>query len=238
MKRFLALFLSFCLIVNIGVVGFATGGQSNVSERAADEVVESTQVSYALDGSTVVETTRFIDFDNKPVTMRRTVNVNGSGELICTKNGTSEKFNLQNQDYQLFLKLATSPSTLATRGATVGSDVTGSQFKHVYVSTLNYTIETSVIEQIIVAGGSFAAGLVISALGLPGGIAVSAGSTIYSISTAISPSKMDIKQDLYEVHFSYDNAYYTHCYHETLKSYDSGGHLIDTTMMYLQAVGG
>lgn len=42
----------------------------------------------------------------------------------------------------------------------------------------------------------------------------------------------------YEVHFAYDNSYYTHCYHDILYSYDSGGHLMDTTKSYHQAVGG
>ena len=30
----------------------------------------------------------------------------------------------------------------------------------------------------------------------------------------------------------------THCYHDILYSYDSGGHLMDTTKSYHQAVGG
>lgn len=49
---------------------------------------------------------------------------------------------------------------------------------------------------------------------------------------------MIVNQTLYEVHFSYDDMYYTHCYHEVMKSYDTGGHLIDTTVMYKQAIGG
>lgn len=34
------------------------------------------------------------------------------------------------------------------------------------------------------------------------------------------------------------NSYYTYCYHDILYSYDSGGHLMDTTKSYHQAVGG
>lgn len=34
------------------------------------------------------------------------------------------------------------------------------------------------------------------------------------------------------------NSYYTHCYHDILYSYDSGGHLMDTAKSYHQAVGG
>ena len=46
------------------------------------------------------------------------------------------------------------------------------------------------------------------------------------------------KLTAYEVHFAYDNSYYTHCYHDILYSYDSSGHLVDTTKSYHQAVGG
>ena len=86
--------------------------------------------------------------------------------------------------------------------------------------------------------GENAAGTVVSALNVPAGVAVSIGSYIYGAIGTLSPAKMVVNQTLYEVHFSYDDMYYTHCYHEVMKSYDTGGHLIDTTVMYKQAIGG
>ena len=78
----------------------------------------------------------------------------------------------------------------------------------------------------------------ITGLHLPGSTAVTVGSFLVSVVLATSPSKVVINQSLYEVHFAYDNSYYTHCYHDILYSYDSGGHLMDTTKSYHQAVGG
>ena len=83
-----------------------------------------------------------------------------------------------------------------------------------------------------------AAGIIVSALNVPAGVAVSIGSYIYGAIGTLSPAKMIVNQTLYEVHFSYDDMYYTHCYHEVMKSYDTGGHLIDRTVMYKQAIGG
>ena len=42
----------------------------------------------------------------------------------------------------------------------------------------------------------------------------------------------------HEVLFSYDNSYYTHCYHQTVKEYKSNGSLIRSKTDYYQAIGG
>ncbi len=89
-----------------------------------------------------------------------------------------------------------------------------------------------------IGGVETAASLLITGLHLPGSTAVTVGSFLVSVVLATSPSKVVINQSLYEVHFAYDNSYYTHCYHDILYSYDSGGHLMDTTKSYHQAVGG
>jgi len=100
------------------------------------------------------------------------------------------------------------------------------------------TIDNTAIAQIEIGGVETAASLLITGLHLPGSTAVTVGSFLVSVVLATSPSKVVINQSLYEVHFAYDNSYYTHCYHDILYSYDSGGHLMDTTKSYHQAVGG
>lgn len=76
------------------------------------------------------------------------------------------------------------------------------------------------------------------AFGLPGATAVAIGSLLYTVISALSPYKVVVSQKLYEVFFSYDNVYYTHCYHEILQSYDTGNHLIETRTEFHQAVDG
>lgn len=62
------------------------------------------------------------------------------------------------------------------RRATVGSDVTGSQYKHIFVSNLSYTIDNTAIAQIEIGGVETAASLLITGLHLPGSTAVTVGS--------------------------------------------------------------
>lgn len=47
----------------------------------------------------------------------------------------------------------------SNKGATVGSDVTGSQYKHIFVSNLSYTIDNTAIAQIEIGGVETAASL-------------------------------------------------------------------------------
>lgn len=204
-------------------------------ENLVATVARTVQVSYKIDKNTIIEVTRFTDIDGQNVTLNRSVK---EDDLSIRKPKKRKKSKLTNQSYDVFLKLATSKSMPQTRGATVGSDVTGSQYKHIFVSNLSYTIDNTAIAQIEIGGVETAASLLITGLHLPGSTAVTVGSFLVSVVLATSPSKVVINQSLYEVHFAYDNSYYTHCYHDILYSYDSGGHLMDTTKSYHQAVGG
>ena len=53
-----------------------------------------------------------------------------------------------------------------------------------------------------------------------------------------TPYKMTISSSTYEVHFKYDNVYYTHCYHQAVKQYDSAERITDSYTDYYQSVGG
>lgn len=117
-------------------------------ENLVATVARTVQVSYKIDKNTIIEVTRFTDIDGQNVTLNRSVKEDGTGELVYTKAQKTKKSKLTNQSYDVFLKLATSKSMPQTRGATVGSDVTGSQYKHIFVSTLSYTIDNTAIAQI------------------------------------------------------------------------------------------
>lgn len=117
-------------------------------ENLVATVARTVQVSYKIDKNTIIEVTRFTDIDGQNVTLNRSVKEDGTGELVYTKAQKTKKSKLTNQSYDVFLKLATSKSMPQTRGATVGSDVTGSQYKHIFVSNLSYTIDNTAIAQI------------------------------------------------------------------------------------------
>ncbi|CUM98279.1 Tat pathway signal sequence [Faecalibacterium prausnitzii] len=119
-------------------------------ENLVATVARTVQVSYKIDKNTIIEVTRFTDIDGQNVTLNRSVKEDGTGELVYTKAQKTKKSKLTNQSYDVFLKLATSKSMPQTRGATVGSDVTGSQYKHIFVSNLSYTIDNTAIAQITI----------------------------------------------------------------------------------------
>lgn len=121
-------------------------------ENLVATVARTVQVSYKIDKNTIIEVTRFTDIDGQNVTLNRSVKEDGTGELVYTKAQKTKKSKLTNQSYDVFLKLATSKSMPQTRGATVGSDVTGSQYKHIFVSNLSYTIDNTAIAQIGICG--------------------------------------------------------------------------------------
>ena len=231
-KKGITLFLVMVIFVqSSSIVAFAQS--SGLSES----------IHYSMNGSDVVENLEFTDTDGIRVYMNRVIHTDGTAEFTTIKDGKSSVEHLTNHDYNVFYSLA-NPAVNEVGKRTYNSalgrsrDLTGSQYKHVYISSDNYTITNTAVQQIIVGGASTAAGLIISALGLPGGTALAIGTFIYTIAAAVSPYKMVVNQKLYEVYFSYDNVYYTHCYHETIKSYDTGNHLIDTRTEYHQSVGG
>lgn len=147
--RFLAgvLIMAICVTTWLPVSFAAEKGATVTStESLVASIGRTMQVSYKMDGSTIIEVTRFTDVDGQNVIMNRSVKKDGTGELVYTKAQKVQKVSLANQDYDVFLKLATSKSAPQTRSATVGSDVTGSQYKHVFVSNLSYTIDNSAMK--------------------------------------------------------------------------------------------
>ncbi|MDK2807940.1 MAG: hypothetical protein PWP24_674 [Clostridiales bacterium] len=58
---------------------------------------------------------------------------------------------------------------------------------------------------------------------------ISNNGTIYSVT---------VNEQIYEVYFKADNVYYTHCYHEAIYSFDSGGHILSITTNKYERVGG
>ncbi len=228
----MSLLLIVSLLVQAGsIVTFAQS--TNLSES----------INYSMNGSDVIEKMEFTDTDGSRVYMNRVIHTDGTAEFTTVKNGKSTIEYLSNHDYNVFYALA-NPTNKKTDKVTHNDellrsgDLTGSQYKHVYISSSNYTITNTAIQQIVVGGASTAAGIIIGALGLPGGTALAIGAFVYTVCAALTPYKMVISQKLYEVYFSYDNVYYTHCYHEVIKSYDTGNHLIDTRTEYHQSVGG
>ena len=130
---------------------------------------------------------------------------------------------------------------LAQIPALTGSEVTGSQFKHRYVGTsATDTVYASDLRKCKKA--SDVASILATAWGsTPAAVISSTASFIFDQMLQSMSSdcyKVTISSITYEVLFSYDNSYYTHCYHQTVKEYKSNGSLIRSKTDYYQAIGG
>lgn len=235
-KKILAVFCAL-LIFSLTPLS-ALASESSLSALSFNNALSSINVTYSKDGNTIIETTTLIDTDGEAATISRTINPDGTGRLITHKGNSQTETNLQGQDYTAFEKIADAKPIVQTRSGTVGKDITGSQYKHVKLGSTSSTINNSTIDQIKVNGVTFLVSTLIGLLNTPAGVAAGLASYIYSSILSLSPAKMVISQTSYEVRFTYDNEYYIHCYHQTCKSYDASGKLIDTTTYYNQAIGG
>lgn len=232
-RNYVSVILAIIITVFAPFSVFAETTAISMSQVAIN-VMESLQVNYRFSGDTVIEISSFLDIDNERVEMWRSVEKDGSGELIYKKSGESISTELSNQDYDLFVKLVNAPPTKQIRGGTIGSEINGSQYKHLHISSEMGTIDNSALSQIYANGVGTGASIIVGLINVPAGIAIAIASFIYGSLRALSPSKVIINQAAYEVLFTHDNVYYTHCYHQIVRAYDSGGHLVDTTSVLTQ----
>lgn len=186
-------------------------------------------VSYRMDGENVVETIFFPD-----ATMVRTIAPNGVMTIKTTEGGSVSTTRLK-ADYSLYKKIYESQYSTAT----LGSDVTGSQYKHRYVGTPGPVTITK--DEVVQCRN--AATLAKKILGKSSVSALVAFSVAeYMLKKAVDTTtyeKVVVNSLTYEVLFAHDNSYYTHCYHQTMSYYNTGAStpfLTDTD--YYQAVGG
>ena len=83
--RFLAgvLIMAICVTTWLPVSFAAEKGATVTStESLVASIGRTMQVSYKMDGSTIIEVTRFTDVDGQNVIMNRSVKKDGTGELV------------------------------------------------------------------------------------------------------------------------------------------------------------
>lgn len=176
----------------------------------------------------------------------RTVHPNDVMDIVVVGASGESTTSTARSDYSLFYEIYQDQQNykngqLAQIPALTGSDVTGSQFKHRYVGTsATDTVYASDLRKCKKA--SDVASILATAWGsTPAAVISSTASFIFDQMLQSMSSdcyKVTISSITYEVLFSYDNSYYTHCYHQTVKEYKSNGSLIRSKTDYYQAIGG
>lgn len=176
----------------------------------------------------------------------RTVHPNDVMDIVVVGASGESTTSTARSDYSLFYEIYQDQQNykngqLAQIPALTGSEVTGSQFKHRYVGTsATDTVYASDLRKCKKA--SDVASILATAWGsTPAAVISSTASFIFDQMLQSMSSdcyKVTISSITYEVLFSYDNSYYTHCYHQTVKEYKSNGSLIRSKTDYYQAIGG
>lgn len=251
-KKIVAVLLFFTLMSPTQSI-YASDLDNNGVQLEYDKVVqvlEDAEVTYSIhiDGS-VEEKVTFQDTQGNVENASKTVYPDGSFKTVLIhSDGKIEVFNGFGADYEVFLKLSNNEVIIQRdednhdESAIIpfGSDVIGSQFKHVYIgSPGSSTIYGSEFNKSITTA-SFAALLYSHIPAAPYAAIVGiAGATLgYINAMSDKPYKIVTYSYTYEVLFSYDNGYYIHCYHTSSYIYDSSNALISSIHDYYQAIGG
>lgn len=167
----------------------------------------------------------------------RIVTRDGTSILEIIFNGETKRY-INSVDYTIFFNAASDYILGLNRHriSLRGSDLTGPNYKHVFVGETTRTYYDSDWDATALSATLYAA--FAGMFGLPyAGIATLVTIAIPLITT-YDPYKLVVNSGTYEVKFTYDNVYYTHCYHLVLKCYGSGNHLLETGRDYYQSVGG
>ena len=216
-------------------------------------------VSYSMNGKDVVDQLTIRDGGITRIT--RTVHPNDVMDIVVVGASGESTTSTARSDYSLFYEIYQDQQNykngqLAQIPALTGSEVTGSQFKHRYVGTsatdtvyasdfrnfYNFFYVVYASDMRTCKKASDVASILATAWGsTPAAVISSTASFIFDQMLQSMSSdcyKVTISSITYEVLFSYDNSYYTHCYHQTVKEYKSNGSLIRSKTDYYQAIGG
>lgn len=204
--------------------------------NAMEKPVDSCKVTYSMDGDTVIEKTEWIEYAN--MVSYRYVYPDGSGLLkMCVDNIEKTAF-LSNMNYDLFLSWVQHAPTVCedeneTHISTLNDDVTGSQYKHVYISSHTETYSNAALKY----WSSFSETYWELSLGfgdLPSMVLSSLARLAVDVVGRNTPEKLDVRVYYYEVRFSFDDGYYCHCYHMQCQSTNPNASYWD----YQQTIGG
>lgn len=235
-RRLLVALLVISLCANTSFQVFATQAESENTNHKMDSINQySCYSEYNYIGSSIQEIS-YIQIDDIQFTSKRLIDEDGSFVMEISDGVTNNVVYGQN-DFQMFKSITDEYILRNNSVMLLGSDLTGSQYKHNYLgSSGTKVIDSAQISKI--ANATAAYSLLASIFSLPAAVLTGAASLLLSEIDRNSPDKVVITSYTYEIVTSYDNTYLFHCYHQTIKSYDSGGHYLGSKTDYIQVIGG
>lgn len=228
-KIFMSLICIFSILINYNFVyGYEVSDHLVSNNR--DIVISRV---YIFDEDTIEER-QVIRLDNDLIFLNLIIYPNNT-YIATIKDDKGRTRELTGRySFDSFKVIAEEYTSSLSRGK---KDIAGKQYKHQKIGVNSFTVDREEVLNL----GNFAIDVVVSVLAN-----LNAGSTAYvaMVSRYIlnslmsgEPDYVEVDVTTYEVLLTYDNSYYTHCYHSVIKAYKYGK-LINTTKDYTQVVGG
>lgn len=229
MKRMRRL-VCMCIVMVICILNL------NVSYAESRSNTDGIHVVYYEEGNAIVEKTTWDGLDGQVL---RYVLPDGTGRVVYKRGGqiVSEKF-ISDADYTLYEEWLKKAPILKRDGIvdlprTRGKEITGSQYKHVYIASTEKTYYKSDMD----VWKTFAdvyADISVDMVNIPSIVLSGFVKVIVNKTIDNTPEKLVVKTSAYEVWHTYDNSYYIHCYHMDCNSVNPTSSYKD----YSQAIGG
>lgn len=231
-------FLSLLLIIAISLLSsFPIHAEEPHSDyQQVHSPIKS--ISYTINASTIHEYALF-EFNGKEIEWNRIIEPNGHfSAVIKSSSECHTTQGLCNYEEiksiaEAYIKAYTDISPLR------GSEVSGSNLKHLKLGTTTSTLTHSDIVKVggLVQGSASLLVAYFASAGFGATVAGTLATLAWTNLTSDFPEKVIYQSTAYEVRFISDNNYYIHCYHITAKAYENGS-VKETVHDYTQAIGG
>ena len=204
------------------------------SEQHGEKASIVCRLNYVFDENTqnIIESGIIVIGDEK-INIETIVRKNGDSKLTISEGNFCEVKNIQ-LDYDLYTKLYRESRTFKLQGCNISKK----NFKHLKLGTTSFTIDSSDFSKMSSAANAFS--VIVGKIKHPlASSAAGIASTVSAVTgmMSIGADKIVVKSTSNEVRFKSDNNYYTHCYHDIIKSYKNGK-CTSTKRTYYQSNGG
>lgn len=224
------------LCVGAMLLSSSVSAQATPNEPIAELDI---QITYALDGTSVIEDMSYANGDGTRTYVTRAVAPDGTLAMEITAYGETTEYTESGVDYDMFYQFYCAQNQPMLM-ADWGTDLTGSQYIHQYIGspgTINYTKADL---QRLKTEADILASILDNFAGLPGKLMAKLVDMMADSIITKSCQSMKVTTLTYQVLFAVDNSYYIHCYHEEVKCYskDNFKGTVETSHGYYQVIGG
>lgn len=197
-------------------------------------------VEYSMSGQNIVEHSRFTFSDSSTLEMTRVVSPNNTMTVTTAVNSGKKTNRIATGNYQMFYDLYQNQKGNSSI-VPFGREIMGGQYKHIYVGS--QSTDFMPVEEIRKLQSTAQLGEILATVfwSQPAALLSSVVDYITTVglnNLVFGCEYIKINIVTYEVWFSFDNRYYTHCYHQYFEQYDRFRDQIARDVDYFQSVGG